>query len=276
MRRAALGKIYPALGAICAGLLALSAMGCGRWPGKPGFRAETMRPDQVHDFATLYQENCSACHGDNGLKGAALPLNNPVYLQWAGHDRLVNIVANGVPHTLMPAFGRGGGGLLTNQQVEDIVNGMMTHWGKADALKDTTAPAYGSGPNGNIAQGQVAFGVYCARCHGADGKGVADSNSSAGAVHGSIVDATYLSLVSPQALRDVIVAGRPGDNMPDWRGDDAGKPMSDADVSNIVAWLESQRGAAFGRPVFIPPQQQEKQNEQIRGGKEKNRRQLPE
>lgn len=276
MRRAALGKICSALAAICAGLLALSAMGCGRWPGKPGFRAETMRPDQVHDFTTLYQENCSACHGDNGLKGAALPLNNPVYLQWAGHDRLVNIVANGVPHTLMPAFGQSGGGLLTSRQVEDIVNGMMTHWGKADALKDATAPPYAAGPNGDIARGQTAFRVYCARCHGADGKGVAAGNGKTGAVQGSIVDANYLALVSPRALRDVIVAGRPGDNMPDWRGDAAGKPMSDADVSNIVAWLGSQRGAAFGKPVFTPLQRQEQQNEQIRGGKEKNRQQLPE
>lgn len=265
-----------ALGAIFAGLLAFGVLGCSRSPGKPSFHAETTRPDQVHDFATLYQENCSACHGDNGLKGAALPLNNPVYLQWAGHDRLVNIVANGVPHTLMPAFGQSGGGLLTNQQVEDIVNGMIAQWGKGNALNGAAIPAYTAASAGDAAQGQAAFGVYCARCHGADGQGAAANNRSSGAARGSIVDTTYLALISPQALRDVIVAGRAGDNMPDWRGDAAGKPMSDADVTNIVAWLESQRGAAFGKPVFPPVQQQEKQNEQIRGDKEKNRQQLPE
>ncbi|MEO6829424.1 MAG: c-type cytochrome, partial [Acidobacteriaceae bacterium] len=118
-----------AIGAMILGaLLAAGLAGCST--GKPGINPETLRPDQEHDFATLYQQNCSACHGDNGKGGAALPLNNPVYLAWAGHDRIQQIVSNGVPQHLMPAFGMGGGGLLTSQQVEDIVHGMILHWGQ--------------------------------------------------------------------------------------------------------------------------------------------------
>lgn len=223
-----------------AALLALVATGCS--DGKPGFRAETLRPDQVHDFNILYRGNCSACHGDRGMAGAALPLNNPVYLTWAGHDRILEIAANGVPHRLMPAFGHNGGGLLTNQQLEDIVNGMMKNWDKPGILNGVTLPGYAPKSAGNPELGKAAFQTYCARCHGSDGKGYPANSgpSSATRVHGSIVDPTYLSLVSTQGLRDIVVAGMPGEGMPDWRGDVDGKPMSDEDVTNVVAWMKSQ------------------------------------
>lgn len=230
------------VGAVAASVvLAFAAAGCST--GKPGFRAETMRPSQVQDFPTLYKQNCSACHGDNGMNGAALPLDNPVYLTWAGRDRVLNIVENGVPHRLMPAFAAGGGGLLTGAQVQGIVNGMMTRWTKPGVLNGANAPGYAAASAGNAAQGKAVFQTYCARCHGTDGKGI-PGNSAADASKtavGSIVDPTYLSLISSQGLRDIVVSGMPGEGMPDWRGDVAGKPMSDQDVTNVVAWLTSQR-----------------------------------
>lgn len=241
-------------------LLAFGAAGCSN--GKPGFRSETMRPDQVHDFATLYKNNCSACHGDNGLNGAALPLNNPVYLAWAGHDRIVKIISNGIPHRLMPAFGQGGGGLLTDRQVQDIASGMISHWAKPDILNGVNMPVYAPASRGNIEQGKAAFQIYCVRCHGADGQGISPGNSAASraaaaskadSAVGSIVDPTYLSLISTQGLRAIVVSGLPGEGMPDWRGDVSGKPMTDQDVTNIVAWLVSHRVKFPGQP--FPSQQ---------------------
>ena len=86
----------PALGAtIVAAIFLLASVGCDHLPGKPGFRPETLRPDQTVDFNVLYKSNCSACHGDRGLNGPALPLNNPVYLAWAGKDHMLPIVASG-------------------------------------------------------------------------------------------------------------------------------------------------------------------------------------
>lgn len=241
--------------ALAALLLIVWTAGCSS--GKPeGIRAKTLRPDQIHDFATLYHENCSACHGDNGTGGAALPLNNPVYLAWAGHDRLVQITSLGVPHTLMPGFSTDGGGLLTSEQVEDIVNGMISHWGQPDSLKGVTLPSYTATSKGDVVQGQAAYQVYCSRCHGDDGIGApAPQTQSAriaasktGKVVGSIVDPTYLSLISEQGLRDIIVSGIPGEGMPDWRNDAVGKPMTDADIDNIIAWMQSKRVASPGQP----------------------------
>ena len=102
--------------AILAAILSLAAAGCNHLPGKPGFRPETLRPDQTLKFGILYKQNCSACHGNDGRNSAAMPLNNPVYLAWAGHDRMVPIVASGVSLRSMHAFARTSGGILTDQQ----------------------------------------------------------------------------------------------------------------------------------------------------------------
>jgi len=127
---------------MAAALLTLGSVGCRHLPGKPGFRPETLRPDQELGFTVLYQSNCSGCHGDSGLNGAALPLNNPAYLTWAGREHLIQIVAKGVPQSAMPAFGRSGGGLLTDEQVEHIVDGMIAHWGIPDVLNNADPPGY--------------------------------------------------------------------------------------------------------------------------------------
>jgi cytochrome c oxidase cbb3-type subunit 3/ubiquinol-cytochrome c reductase cytochrome c subunit len=229
-----------------AALLTLGSVGCSL-PGKPGFRLETLRPDQKLGFTVLYKSNCSGCHGDNGLNGAALPLDNPVYLGWAGREHLIQIVANGVPQSAMPAFGQSGGGLPTDEQVEHIVEGMIAHWGKPGVLNNADPPNYAPMSKGDATQGEIAFQTYCARCHGVDGKAISPGVQQGDAI-GSIVDPTYLALITDQGLRDIVVSGLPGEGMPDWRGDATGKPMTDRDVTDIVAWLASQRIQSLGQP----------------------------
>ena len=64
----------------------------------------------------------------------------------------------------------------------------------------------------------------------------------------SIVDGSYLALVSDQNLRTTVIVGRPELGAPDWRGDVPGKPMSPEDVSDVVAWLAAQRPQFPGQP----------------------------
>jgi cytochrome c oxidase cbb3-type subunit 3 len=45
-----------------------------------------------------------------------------------------------------------------------------------------------------------------------------------------------------------VIVGRPDLDAPDWRGNVAGKPMSSQDVSDVVAWLASQRPKFPGQP----------------------------
>jgi mono/diheme cytochrome c family protein len=226
---------------------ALALVGCSRIPGRPGPGPEVVRPEEVLDFSTLYKANCAACHGENGNGGAAISLANPVYLAVAGEDNLRHITANGVSGKLMPPFAKSAGGMLTDQQIGVLAHGMMQEWSKPDLLAGLSLPQYRSTLAGDGARGQQAFGTYCARCHGAAGEGsAADAKSGTGKI-GSIVDGSYLALISDQGLRSITIAGRPDEGMPDWRTDGA-QPMTDQQITDIVAWLASKRTSNPGQP----------------------------
>jgi mono/diheme cytochrome c family protein len=231
---------------------ALALVGCSRIPGRPGPGPEVVRPDEVLDFPTLYKANCAACHGENGRDGVAISLANPVYLALAGEDNLRHIVANGVSGRLMPPFARSAGGMLTDQQIGVLAHGMMQQWSKQELLAGLSIPQYRSTLTGDGARGQLAFGIFCARCHGAAGEGSAgDVKGKTGKV-GSIVDGSYLALISDQGLRSIMIAGRPDEGMPDWRTDGT-QPMTDQQITDIVAWLAAKRTINPGQPYPTRP-----------------------
>jgi mono/diheme cytochrome c family protein len=236
--------------------LGLCAIGCERIPGRPGPGPDVPRPESELRFAALYQQNCAACHGDNGRDGAALSLANPVYVEFA-KDHLQTIVSNGVPGHLMPGFAKSAGGMLTDQQVAALVEGIKQQWGGSSELAGQDPPPYASTLKGDAQHGQQAYATYCARCHGASGEGgaaddKAASSASGAAKTGSIVDASYLALLSDQNLRSITIAGRPDQGMPDWRHD-AAQPMTDQQITDIVAWIASKRVADPGQPYPAHP-----------------------
>jgi cytochrome c oxidase cbb3-type subunit 3/ubiquinol-cytochrome c reductase cytochrome c subunit len=217
--------------------------GCMSAPGRPGPDPEVLRPEQVTDFATLYGTNCAGCHGSQRAPGASIPLANPLYLSVAGRDNLLRITAKGIPGTLMPGFANSSGGMLTNQQVESIVDGALKNWGSPASAPN--APPYAAILKGDPLRGGQLFATFCGKCHRNDGKGSTPSPAVPAAVPGSIVDPAYLSLISDQGLRSYVIAGRPGNNpnesMPDYRGDVEGHSMTDQEITDVVAWLSSQR-----------------------------------
>jgi cytochrome c oxidase cbb3-type subunit 3 len=217
---------------VCCGMM----LGCDQLPGKPKPGPEVPRPDSVLDFTTLYRENCAACHGDKGMNGPSYPLANPQYQALVDEQTLHRIVTKGEPGTLMPAFATSAGGSLTDKQVDVLVNGMRSAWfkpGPADG-----APPYKAVKTADVAHGQEVYTTDCATCHGPAGS----TKSKAG----SITDSSFLTLVSDQALRTIVIAGRPDIGQPDWRSDVTGRPMSDQDVTDVVGWLSSQRPKAKG------------------------------
>jgi mono/diheme cytochrome c family protein len=213
-------------------------------PGRPGPDPEVIRPEALVDSSTLYKENCAGCHGAKGVHGATIPLANPVLLGVMGHDALRDTIAKGVPGALMPAFGRSNGGTLTDQQIEILTKGILTEWGGSQAAGGDR-PSYKPAGPGDAAHGQQAYATACARCHGADGEGDAKLKT------GSIVDPTYLALVSDQYLRNLIVGGRPDENMPGYRSDTT-RPLTDQEITDIVAWLGSKRVSNPGQPYRSP------------------------
>jgi cytochrome c oxidase cbb3-type subunit III len=217
--------------------LTILAMGasCPPPPGKPAIEDRWTPPSQVTDFGQLYGQNCAGCHGAEGSLGGARPLNDPLYLAFAGADVLRQVIATGVSGTAMPGFAQTSGGNLTDRQIDLLVQGMNAQWGRPEDFKSVEIPPYRpeSADAGDPRRGVIAFQTNCSQCHGAGGKG--------GLYAGAINDPNYLTLVSDQSLRSTIVAGRPDLGMPDWRSRLPGQPMSVQEISDVVAWLASQR-----------------------------------
>jgi len=223
-----------------AGVAALACAGACDWmPGRPKADAVEVRPDEVKSFDVLYAENCAACHGPSGRGGAgAIGLANPVYLAIADDAVIRRAASDGVAGTQMSAFARSAGGMLTAAQIEILVQGIRG-WENKDALGGATPPPYAGG-GGDADRGAAVYAKACASCHGAAGTGSPKA--------GSIVDGTFLGLVSNQSLRTTVIAGRPDLGQPDWRNDVAGEALTARDVSDVVAWLAARRPSAPGQP----------------------------
>jgi cytochrome c oxidase cbb3-type subunit 3 len=198
----------------------------------PPIDEEVIRPSKVSDFKILYSKNCAGCHGPDGKGGLAIGLADPVYLAIADDATITRVTANGVSGTTMPAFAQSAGGMLTDDQINAIVRGIRSNWAKSDALRDANPPSYAGPSPGDATHGAEVFQTFCASCHGDQGRG---------GKAGSLVDGSYLALVSDQGLRTTIITGRPDMGAPDWRNNVAGKPMSAQEVSDVVAWLAAQR-----------------------------------
>jgi cytochrome c oxidase cbb3-type subunit III len=224
-------------------LAAVFVAGCGAPHGQPSSGSEVLAPNEVLEFGPLFSENCAACHGAEGRGGAAIALANPVYLAIADDGSIRKVIAKGVSGTAMPAFAQSAGGMLTDAQIDVLTKEIRSRWSQRGILDTASAPPYAPKLTGDAQRGEAAYKIFCESCHGPDGRG--------GARGGSITDDSFLALVSDQSLRTIVIAGRPELGAPDWRGNIPGKPMTDREVSDVVAWLISHRSQSPGRPYSI-------------------------
>jgi mono/diheme cytochrome c family protein len=226
-------------------LAVLALAGCNSLPGRPGPGPEVVRPEEVLDFNTLYKQNCSACHGAEGKGGAAVSLADPVYLAIVGDTTLRQVMTNGVAGTPMRGFARSAGGMLTDRQIDVLVRESRARWAKPDALGGASPPSYTASAPGDAGRGAGVYQTFCASCHGPVGRG--------GGKAGSIVDGSYLALVSSQGMRTTVIVGVPSVGAPDWRGNVPGRPMTDQEISDVVAWVVAQRPQFPGQPYPSNP-----------------------
>ncbi len=224
---------------------AFSAMlfGCASPHGQPRKGSETLAPNEVLDFATLYGENCAGCHGVEGKGGAAIALADPVYLAIADETVIRRVVAKGIPGTAMPAFAESAGGMLTDKQINVITGEIRSRWNQRGILDAANPPSYAAKSTGDAMRGEAAYKTYCESCHGPGGHG--------GPKGSAVTDDSFLALVSDQGLRTIVIVGRPELGAPDWRGNVPDKPMSDQEVTDVVAWLASQRVQNPGQPYSV-------------------------
>lgn len=234
-------KTFRQLRAIAAvSVLVLS--GCGSPQGQPRRGAEHVAPNEILEFGTLYAGNCAGCHGPGGRGGAATALANPVYLAIVDDTTMRAVIAKGVRGTSMPAFAQRSGGTLTDHQIDVIAREIRTRWDRRDDLDGATPPPYATRSIGDPERGADVYLTYCEVCHGRKGQGGPEGSA--------ITNDAFLALISDQGLRTAIIAGRPDVPMHDWRGYIPRTPMSDQQVSDVVAWLASHRVRTPGRPYF--------------------------
>jgi mono/diheme cytochrome c family protein len=150
-----------------------------------------------------------------------------VYLAIVDDATVRHVVEEGRPGTAMPAFAQKAGGQLTDTQVEILVRGIRSG-AKPEAFGSNKPPAYMASRPGDATHGQEVFKAFCFSCHDPNGPGSR-----------TIADSSYLNLVSDQHLRTVTITGMPHLGMPDWQS--YSRPLSDADVTDVVAWLAAQR-----------------------------------
>jgi mono/diheme cytochrome c family protein len=240
---------------LCA-LVGVAIAGCD-FPGQPNGHERTVPPDQSLSFDVLYARNCSGCHGADGRLGPAPPLNDPLFLAIVPDNVLQSVIRDGRPGTLMPAFAEQKGGMLTDAQVLALAGGMKSRWRPAQSAASRHLPAY-SVPNKTkqsnsaiaMQRGAAAFARACAVCHGTKGQG-----DSAGAIS----DPAFLALISDQALRRVIITGRPDLGMPNYAQidgrPDGFKPLTSAEINDLVAFIRStgkQLATTAQRDRFTP------------------------
>ncbi len=210
--------------------LASLALGCDL-PGKP-------RPaDPVSNFDALYSKHCAGCHGADGKLGPAPPLNDPIFLRIVPDEELLKVITEGravsvAQKSPMPAFALAKGGPLSTEQVKVLSEGIKKRWGPPET-SPWSGPTYLTAESaGNKDKGAGVFARACAGCHGDQGQ---DGRN------GTINHKAFLSLISNQALRRIVITGRSDLGMPDYRGtdgrEDPFEPLTSEETADLVALL---------------------------------------
>jgi mono/diheme cytochrome c family protein len=136
----------------------------------------------------------------------------------------------------MPAFSQVKGGTLNSRQISILASELRSHWlpggPKDDHLPPYLADQKRERASNALQQGSAAFARACAGCHGSKGEG--DSA-------GRIADPAFLALLSDQALRRLIITGRPDLGMPTYAQkvgrDDNYRPLTSVEIVEIVAFV---------------------------------------
>jgi mono/diheme cytochrome c family protein len=228
-------------------------------PGKPREADRPKPADREMDFGVLYQTRCAGCHGADGKLGPAPPLNDPIFLAIVPDAELLRVISEGRTVTPgqkspMPAFARDKGGPLTGEQVKVLAEGIKKRWGPPASGSPPPYLTPSGGKDGNKEQAIRVFARVCARCHGPMGQGDKDGHPLRGGV---INNPAFLALISDQALRRIIITGRPDLGMPAYDSTDHRprdfRALTSAEIDDLVAllrsWRESQSSSGESQKV---------------------------
>ena len=174
---------------------------------------------------SAFGDNCATCHGAGGRGAKGYPtLADDVWL-WSGTlDGIEYTLRHGIRHeedpetrfSAMPAFGRDG--LLTREQIDEVVNHVLTLSGRPAEDADAAA------------RGADIFAAQCASCHGDSGQG----DRSMGAP--DLTDEVWQFGSEYRDIYNTVYSARNA-HMPAW-----GERLDDATIKALAVYVHSLGG----------------------------------
>ncbi|HLA97735.1 MAG TPA: c-type cytochrome [Anaerolineales bacterium] len=199
---------------------------------EPSRITEDLERDQllaVTAGRSLYAENCSLCHGEDGEGADGPALNDKSFLVNTSDETIFSLIGSGVPSSEMPAWNQAFGGPFTDQQIQQIVAFMRNWEGEAPDRRSIAM-------QGDPVNGLTIFSSTCVICHGEDGLG----SERAPAIN----DPAKLEQFDDDWYEQTIAEGRPAQGMPTW-----GTVLSPEQIRDLVALLRAwERGETVDLP----------------------------
>ncbi|MFQ6000597.1 MAG: c-type cytochrome, partial [Anaerolineae bacterium] len=189
--------------------------------------SETMQQEAIARGVELFALHCASCHGEGGEGGTGPPLKTIEFLTQNSDEDIFRIIARG-QGSMMPAWSQEEGGPLAGQQIEALV-ALLRSW-EAKALPLPT-------PTPLVGDGATLWARFCAGCHGPDGRGTPD-------VELKLNSRRFLLLNDDEAIRQVVVEGRPDRGMPVF-----GDLLSAAEIDALVSFVREWEAGAPRREL---------------------------
>jgi len=186
----------------------------------------------VSNGKTLFETNCAACHQKDGKgkTGFAPSLNNIDFLAIANDHLIKRFILEGRAGTTMASFKNNPN---VAENVDDIV-AYMRSWSKEFALYEQIPLDYEWKSNGDADNGKALFANYCAACHGAEGQGY-----FAGVPGTGIGNASFVSAVPDDYMKQTLLIGRVGTAMKSFDGAKGVANLTNNEMDDVVAFLRT-------------------------------------
>ncbi len=183
------------------------------------------RIESVVTATDLYAENCAVCHGVTGEGIGENPALNSEALRTMPEVELSKVISRGRYDTLMAAWAAEEGGVLSTNQVDDLVT--LVQYGNWEFIEQRVAElgltppavieyevtdemreALAALPNGAaLSAGLDIYAQNCAACHNANGSGTQIAPA---------IDTQELRATSRDEIIEIIRSGVPGTLMASW------------------------------------------------------------
>lgn len=200
------------------------------------FARDSGMNDYYSKGAALFEENCSACHGEQGRGGLGLPLNLQSFLRIADTGYLIRSMQNGRPMRDMPSFED----VLEPAEMRNIAL-FIKSWQYQPSVELPPGPI-----TGDIDEGRELFNGLCTGCHGLKGQGgpIAGGGHVIGAVSGiggpALADPGFLKSATDSYIKATLMSGRTGTPMGAYlKGRQGFVELRESEIDSIIVYLRS-------------------------------------